>query len=51
MRFKGRLFSEVLDYGRGPDPRQAGLWRGRPGGGAIFSPSPSSSGGYVTIPL
>jgi len=24
---------EVLDYGRGSDPRQAGLWRGRPGGG------------------
>ncbi len=23
----------VLDYGRGSDPRQAGLWRGRPGGG------------------
>jgi len=34
----GALVSEVLSYGRGSDPRQAGRWRKDPEGGAVFFP-------------
>lgn len=43
---------EVLDYGRGSDPRQAGLWRGRPGdGGDLLPASSSPSGGSMIFRL
>ena len=48
--FLGRLFGEVLDYGRGYDPRQVVQWRGHPwGGGDLLPVSLLLPGGYVTL--
>jgi len=42
--FCGYLVLEVLDYLRAGDPRQAGRWRGRPGGGGDLLHDPGAHG-------